>query len=114
MTEDTSQQDSAHTGLIDIQRSVCLCGQGLPNHLLAVVVEPDGTESYWIAHWDDPDPDHGNADPRHEKLGRLPKFIRDKIWGDQLLCGRPRFDGRPCRRRVAMPSQDCGQHGRQP
>jgi hypothetical protein len=49
--------------------------------------------------------------PAHEKPGRLPRAIREKIWGaDAFRCGRPRYDGKPCRHQVAEPGQTCAAH----
>ena len=49
------------------------------------------------------------AVPAHENLGRLPRPIREMIWGE-LRCGQPRYDGKPCRHRVSKPGQTCAAH----
>jgi hypothetical protein len=99
--------------LIGSRRSTCLCDVGATHYVATVTVDRDGNETFWLARKDllgRPDADHGNENPPHERLGRLPQAIREKVWGDALLCGRPTATGRPCRQRVAEPSQSCGVH----
>lgn len=101
------------TSLIDWKKSACLCGDGLPDYVAAECVNQDGTTSFWLVskeHLDAEDAPAGNPNQSHEKLGRLPGLVRDRIWGDRLRCGRPRYDGQPCRQRVKEPGQPCGQH----
>jgi hypothetical protein len=103
-----------HGRIIDPDRTVCLCDVGDTEHLATVSVDPDGNETYWLAHREllgEP-ADHGNENPYHEKPGRLPQVIRDRIWGDALRCGRPTCSGRPCRIRVASPGDPCGTHAK--
>jgi len=99
---------------IDPRRTVCLCDVGGdPDYIATVTVAADGSETLWLAHEESigrNDIDHGNENPSHEKLGRLPKAIRDRIWGEALLCGRLLRTGRPCRMRVAEPGGSCPQH----
>jgi hypothetical protein len=98
--------------LIDPERSVCLRDVGAPDFIAALTVGPDGTETFWIADRDliGQNCDHGNPNPRHEKLGRLPQTVRDRIWGDSLRCRRFTAAGKPCGQRVAEPGTACGIH----
>jgi hypothetical protein len=99
--------------LIDHDRTACLCDVGAPDYLAAVCVTPDGEDVLWLVcktELDAEDPRCGNANQRHEQLGRLPQTVRDRIWGDALRCGRPTATGKPCRQRVAEPGRSCGVH----
>jgi hypothetical protein len=102
-----------HVRLIDPHRTVCLCDVGAPDYVLTVTVDANGEQTLWLARKDligRPDADHGNENPPHEKLGRLPHTVRERIWGESLRCGRPRWDGQPCRQRVADPGAACSSH----
>src|SRR5262245_13569110 len=108
----TDQAGHNHWRLVDPHRTACLCDVGAPGYIATVAVAPDGGESLWLADTEllDHDADLGNPNQRHEKLGRLPQPIRDRIWGDALRCGRPRSNGQPCRQRVAEPGHACSDH----
>jgi hypothetical protein len=102
-----------HDRLIDPQHTMCLCDVGAPAYVVAVAVDANGEQTFWLARKDligCAGADHGNENPPHEKLGRLAQSIRERIWGDALRCGRPRYDGQPCRQRVAEPGQSCAAH----
>jgi hypothetical protein len=83
-------------GIIDPNRTVCLCEAGAPGYQAAVAVDDTGGETYWIADTSllgRDDVDHGVI-PRHEQLGPLPGGWRDRL----LRCGQPTAKtGRPCR-----------------
>jgi hypothetical protein len=99
--------------LVDGRRTVCLCDVGLPDYVAVTAVGIDGAAEFWLARMDlmnHPDATFGNANQPHEQLGRLPREVRDAIWGDRLRCGRPTAAGKPCRVRVAQPGDTCGQH----
>jgi hypothetical protein len=99
--------------LIDHERSACLCGAGAPDYVAAVCVTPAGDDVLWLVSKVELDSEHpvcGEANQRHEKLGRLPLVVRERIWGDSLRCGRPNRRGQPCGHRVAEPGDACGQH----
>jgi hypothetical protein len=99
--------------LIDWRQTTCLCDVGAPDYVATVTVDRNGNETFWLARKDllgRPDADHGNENPPHEKLGRLPPLIRDRIWGDSLRCGRPTAAGKPCRTQVASPGEACYWH----
>ncbi|HTX95222.1 MAG TPA: hypothetical protein VME67_10465 [Mycobacterium sp.] len=99
--------------LIDYDRSACLCDVGLPEYAAAVCITPDGEDVLWLISKTElaaEDTRCGTAKQHHEGLGRLPQAVRDRIWGDQLRCGRPTASGRPCRHRVAQPGRTCAHH----
>jgi hypothetical protein len=101
--------------LIDFERSACLCDVGAPDYLAAVCIASDGDDVLWLVsktELEAEDPRCGNANQRHEQLGRLPAAVRDRIWGDSLRCGRPTCSGLPCRIRVANPGDPCGTHAK--
>lgn len=101
---------------MDPVRSCCLCDVGADGFIAATAVGADGTEHLVLAARDslgdetvvyNPD----CPDVAHEGLGRLPRHIRERICGeDYLRCGRPRWDGQPCRQRVKEPGQSCSVH----
>ncbi|QZT60935.1 hypothetical protein [Mycolicibacterium austroafricanum] len=98
---------------IDSRRAACLCDVGAPNYVAAVCITDDGDEALWLVHKDELDSDnpaHGHADQPHERLGRLPLRWRERVWGDDLRCGRPRANGQPCRHRVKERGQSCAAH----
>lgn len=98
----------------DHHRAVNLNDVGLAGYVIAPCVAPDGTDQVWLIDTNE----SRNAiadDPAftwpHELAGRLPVYMRDRIWGDELRCGRPgTHTGRPCRRRVGKPGDNCPQH----
>lgn len=99
--------------LIDDHRSACLGDVGAPDYLAAVCVTADGEDALWLvnrAELDSDRPAYGNPAQPHEKVGRLPGHVRERIWGDALRCGRPRYDGQPCRHRVKEPGDTCRAH----
>lgn len=96
----------------DPYRSAFLWDVGLPHFAAAVTVDADGHDKLWVlsaAAMDEDLPDVGDPDQPHEKLGRLPAAIRDRIWG-VFRCGRPTRSGQPCRIRVAESGGACGSH----
>lgn len=102
---------------VDPARMACLCKHGAPGFVVVVAVEPDGEESLWMCREELlglDGVDHGNPYPRHELVGRLPRDVRERIWDDQLRCGRPRSNGQPCRHKIAEPGGACGLHRGQP
>ncbi|ORA13575.1 hypothetical protein [Mycobacterium asiaticum] len=99
--------------LIDYERAVCLCDVGAPDYLAAVCVTGAGDEVLWLVSRTALVEEHaqcGNPSQLHERLGRLPASVRERIWGDSLRCGRPTSAGQPCRQRVKEPGQACGLH----
>jgi hypothetical protein len=98
---------------VDGRASNFLCDVGLPGYLAATAVNANGDPELWLAREDMIDAEvqeMGNPAQPHERLGRLPQAVRDRIWGDQLRCGHPRSNGKPCRARVAAPGGVCGVH----
>jgi len=74
--------------VIDPERSACLCDVGAPDYVAAVCVTPDGDDVLWLvskSDLDTEDPVYGDANQRHEKLGRLPQVVRERIWPGSLL-----------------------------
>ena len=101
--------------LVDWRRATCLCDVGAPDYVATVAVGVNGELTLWLVRKEllgQAGADHGNENPPHEKLGRLPQAVRDRIWGDSLRCGRPTSSGRPCRIRVANPGDPCGTHAK--
>ena len=100
--------------LVDWRRAACLCDAGAPDLVMAVCVTAGGGDVLWLVRpsmlSSENDPACGDPGQPHEQIGRLPAHIRDRIWGDALRCGRPRFDGQPCRHRVKEPGQTCRAH----
>lgn len=100
----------------DWDRSACLCGVGAPDLVAAVCVTETGDTSLWLisqrAYADPADLDSvgGLVVPSHERTGRLPGHVRDKLFGDALRCGAARSNGEPCRHRVAEPGRHCVAH----
>jgi hypothetical protein len=104
-----------HGSLVDNERSACLWDVGAPDFVAAVCVTPDGEDVLWLVSKTELDAEHprcGRAEQPHEKLGRLPHTVRERIWGDSLRCGRPTAAGKPCRHRVKEPGQICDMHAR--
>jgi hypothetical protein len=102
-----------NSSAIDYHRASCLCDVGAPDLVAAVCVTPDGDDALWLiskAELGEANPRCGNGNQPHERLGLLPRTVRDRIWGDLLRCDRPCRSGRPCRNRVAEPGQGCGWH----
>ena len=97
--------------IIDHWRSIPLGDAGLPNHILAPCVATDGSDQIWViaAGRNITTPIRGYP-PQHELTGRLPGYLRDKIWGSQLRCGRPTVTGLACRLRVKNPGDVCKFH----
>lgn len=96
--------------LIDYERAASLCGAGQHEYFAAVCVADDGTELLWLVSKSELASDHPRAgDPNqpHEKLGRLPREVRERLW---LRCGQPCQKGRPCRARVGRPGAACHHH----
>jgi hypothetical protein len=107
--------DHDHGRVIDPARTVCLCDAGDTDYVATVAVDHEGAETYWLAHKEllgCDDADCGDENQPHEKLGRLPAAVRDRIWGDALRCGRPTASGRPCRIRVTNAGDPCGTHAK--
>jgi hypothetical protein len=108
-----SGQSDDRFSLLDRARSACLCDVGLPDYVAAVCVDVDGADRLWLVSETELEAEYarcGRADQPHEKLGRLPHAVRERIWGDTLRCGRPRSNGQPCRQRVKEPGQTCAAH----
>lgn len=104
---------SADGSLIDHERSACLADVGAAGYLAAVCITPTGDDVLWLVcckELHNERPAHGEPDQPHEKLGRLPGNVRDRVWGDAILCGHPRRNGLLCRHRVKEPGQACGFH----
>jgi len=100
--------------LIDYERSACLCDVGAPDYVAAVCVASGGEDVLWLVsktEFEAEDPRCGNANQRHEQLGRLPATVRDRIW-PPIRCGRPTSSGLPCRIRVGEPGRPCGTHAK--
>ena len=100
---------------IDYERSTCLCDVGAPDYLAAIAVADDGTYHLVLVLYDGIDDDDVRYDARcrgvgHEKLGRLPRCVRERIGGNDLRCGRPTAAGRPCRHAVNEPGEACCFH----
>lgn len=96
--------------IIDFERAASLCGAGQHEYFAAVCVADDGSEWLWLVSKTElgkGNPAHGNGQQPHEKLGRLPDWVRARIW---LRCGRSCQDGRPCRARVSRPGAACHHH----
>jgi hypothetical protein len=91
---------------------------GDADYITAVCVTADGDTVLWLvsaSHLACPpdSPCRANTGyPAHEKLGQLPVWVRDRIWGDALRCGRPTRAGRPCQIRVGTPGGPCGMHAK--
>ncbi|WP_019969341.1 hypothetical protein [Mycobacterium sp. 141] len=97
--------------IVDVARAVHLCDVGMPGYLLAPCVATDGIDQIWIVDTAClADNNHRPPPPAHELIGRLPAVVRDRIWGDELRCGRPTSTGRPCRQRVKNPGGTCRRH----
>ena len=103
---------SLDRSLVDDQRSASLCDCGSPGYMAAVCINPNGDEAFWLVSLDEnvECPRSGNAEQPHEKVGRLPGHLQERIWGDAIRCGHPRRNGVPCRHRVREPGQVCGFH----
>lgn len=102
--------------VIDPRRSSCLRDVGASDYLAAVCVNPEGCDELWLisrTQLATEHPECGDPVQPHETIGRLPVRIRDRIWGDDLRCGWPRRNGRPCRHRVKSPGDVCNGHAAQ-
>lgn len=98
--------------IIDARRLACLCDVGAPNYSAAVCVTATGDEVLWLvsrSELDSEHPAHGDANQPHEKLGRLPAGIRERV-SPAPRCGRPTAAGRPCRMKVANHGEACDVH----
>jgi hypothetical protein len=108
-----SSADLDRYAIIDWHRSACLCDVGAPGFSVAVAVTGDGSDALWIidkAELHAGHPRHGDGDQRHERVGRLPADIRERI-SPAPRCGRPtKTTGRSCRQRVGAPGEACGMH----
>jgi hypothetical protein len=100
--------------LIDPEQSACLCRAGAPGYAAVTAVDRNGVEQLWLVCEDmldhPEDATGGDPDQAHEQVGRLPYAVRERIWGDQLRCGRPTVRGTPCRQRVQERGQACAAH----
>jgi hypothetical protein len=100
---------------IDWDRTVCLCGEGLPHISAAVCVAEDGRIDLILL---DPaligDPahtyDHTTQQAPHEQPGLLPPRWRDRVQLAPLRCGRRTKSGASCRACVGQPGEACGWH----
>lgn len=103
-----------HLVLVDTARSVRLCDVGMPGYTLAACVAADGSDQFWLvaATANASNPRRNAGYQRHELVGRLPGYMRDRIWGSQLRCGRETSTGSPCRHRVKNPGDTCSLHAR--
>lgn len=101
------------SALVDWERSACLCEVGLAGYVLALSVTSDGENVAWLVCdaelLNGDKAAFGNADQPHEKLGRLPAAIRERILRAPR-CGRPTRAGTPCRQRVKATGEPCGLH----
>lgn len=105
--------DERPGSLVDSERSTCLCDVGAPDYIAAVCVTASGNDVLWLvskAALQEDHPQCGDALQMHERLGRLPVTVRDRIWGGSLRCGRPTSSGQACRHRVKEPGLACGLH----
>lgn len=99
--------------LVDRHRSACLRDVGLDGYMAAVCVSERGEDVLVLVSRQvlAAGPSHaGDNVPAHERTGRLPGVVRERIWGDALRCGRTRSDGQPCRHRVKERGQTCRAH----
>lgn len=105
--------DSDGFALVDWERSACLCDVGLAGYVVALCVTTNGEEVAWLVNEAEmrngENTRHGNGNQLHEKLGRLPAAIRERV-SPSPRCGRPTHAGRPCRLRVKAMGQACGLH----
>ena len=106
-----------HRGpIIDFERCACLCDAGQHDYFAAVAVDRDGKDELWLVSIDALNrdgADHGDPEPDHERLGRLPRRIHDRIWPPKTSgprCGRRTKTGRPCRNFVDEPGTACMFH----
>lgn len=97
--------------IVDLDRSVALCDVGMHGYLLAACVDTNGDDQFWLFDTvGGEEAAHGDRNQPHELLGTLPRCIRERIWDDQLRCGRATFTGQSCRHRVKNPGDTCRQH----
>lgn len=85
-----------HDRLWYVADRVCL---GEPEHQHALtLVGPDGSHRWMLA-----EPDHWCREcplpepPEHEKTGRLPAGLLQRVYAAPVRCGASRADGQPCR-----------------
>lgn len=104
--------------IVDPERSVCLCDVGAPGYILATTITTQGEVTLWLAVTEllgvSGSVTPGDTKPAHERLGPLPRPVRDAIWGDLLRCGHQTGRGKPCRHRVSTPGEVCGTHAKPP
>lgn len=105
-----------HPNLIDPDRTVCLCGDGLPGYAAATAIAPDGTEHLLLVESASIGDervryDHTTAHARHEQPGPLPDGVQHRVWQVSAhRCGRPTKSGAPCRTPVARVGYACSRH----
>ncbi|MGO9156777.1 hypothetical protein [Mycobacterium sp.] len=100
-------------GIIDPDRSTCLCDVGQPDYAAVTVIDPDGADRLVLAECatiNDPTVSYRSDPPPHEHLGPLPPRWGARVALAPFYCGRPTRAGRPCRIPVAAPGQRCSWH----
>lgn len=109
----TNPSDAAY--IVDPDRTVCLCRDGLVGYSVAVAIDVDGAEHLVLIE----DVSIGNERVRydaacttviHEQHGPLPPRWQARVRYAPLRCGRPTRAGRPCRVEVTRPGGACGWH----
>ncbi|MDQ4490715.1 hypothetical protein RBS60_10950 [Sinomonas sp. ASV486] len=81
-----------------------------PRYRIAECVNHLGEASYWILDTEGPSEVTVQI-PTHERLGKLPRDIRDRLG---LLCGAQTHSGAPCRARVNAFGTHCPRHSSKP
>ncbi|VEG40442.1 Uncharacterised protein [Mycolicibacterium flavescens] len=105
--------DSDGFALVDWERSACLCDVGSAGYVIALCVTSTGEEVAWLVNEarmrNGETFKRDNGDQLHERLGRLPVAIRERV-SPAPRCGQPTRAGTPCRLRVKAMGQACGLH----
>jgi hypothetical protein len=106
---------SDNVSMIDDARTVCLCGDGLPGYVAAVLVARDGREDLVLVRTELLGDGvstyrHDARGALHEQTGELPSVYRRRVNRAQLRCGRPTKADRPCRTPVAHAGDTCCWH----
>lgn len=101
--------------LVDPDRNVCLCCDGLVGYSAAVALDAEGTEHLVLIEDAAVDDEHVRYDAActtviHEQIGPLPTRWQARVRYAPIRCGRPTKAGYPCRVEVARPGSTCGWH----